>query len=120
MYPRYRKDSSFFGVISGIGLIFSSLTVKYRDLNVVLGFGMNLLMYASPVIYPLSNLSEGWQKLALCNPATAVIEVFRYGFFGIGRVSIPALIWAVILTVIVFVTGLVLFNRVEKTFIDTI
>lgn len=105
---------------SGIGLIFSSLTVKYRDLNVMLGFGMNLLMYASPVIYPLSNLSEGWQNLALCNPATAVIEVFRYGFFGIGRVSIPALLWGVVLTVILFVTGLVLFNRVEKTFIDTI
>lgn len=105
---------------AGIGLIFSSLTVKYRDLNVMLGFGMKLLMYASPVIYPLSNLSEGWQKVALFNPAAAVIEVFRYGFFGIGRISVPALVWALALTVIIYLTGLVLFNRVEKTFIDTI
>lgn len=105
---------------AAIGLIFSSLTVKYRDLNVMLGVGMNLLMYASPVIYPLSNINGIWQKVALINPVTGVIEVFRHAFFGIGIVSVPSLIWGVILTVVLLIIGLVLFNRVEKTFIDTV
>lgn len=104
----------------GIGLIVSSLTVKYRDLSVLLGFAMNLLMYATPVIYPLSNLTGVWRTLALVNPVAPVIEATRYAFFGAGVFSAPALIWSVAFTLIVGLIGLVLFNKVEKNFIDTI
>ena len=104
----------------GIGLIVSSLTVKYRDLNVLLGFAMNLLMYITPVIYPLSNLTGMWRTLALVNPVAPVIEATRYAFFGTGVFSVPALIWSVAFTVVVDMLGLVLFNKVEKNFIDTI
>lgn len=104
----------------GIGLIFSSLTIKYRDLNVMLGVGMNLLMYAAPVIYPLSKLQGIWRSLALINPVAGVIETVRYAFFGVGSVPAASLLWGVVLTTIVIFSGLVLFNKVEKTFIDTI
>ena len=104
----------------GIGLIFSSLTIKYRDLNVMLGVGMNLLMYAAPVIYPLSKLQGIWRSLALINPVAGVIETVRYAFFGVGSVPAASLLWGVVLTTIVIFSGLVLFNRVEKTFIDII
>lgn len=104
----------------GIGLICSSLTIKYRDLNVMMGFGMNLLMYASPIIYPVSNLEGIWQKLIFINPLTSVIGMVRYAFFGVGTIPAWSLIWSAGLTVVVLLTGLVLFNKVEKTFIDTI
>lgn len=104
----------------GIGLIASSLTVKYRDLNVLLGFAMNLLMYATPVIYPLSSLTGGWRSFALVNPVAPVIEAVRYAFFGTGIFSVPGLIWSVIFAGIVSLIGLLLFNKVEKNFIDTI
>lgn len=109
---------SFMGF--GIGLIFSSLTIKYRDLNVMLGFGMNLLMYASPIIYPVSNLEGIWRQLIFINPIAGVIETLRHAFFGVGTVPVASLIWCVVLTAVLLTTGLVLFNRVEKTFIDTI
>lgn len=104
----------------GIGLIFSSLTIKYRDLNVMLGFGMNLLMYGSPIIYPLSNLKGIWRNIALLNPVAGVIETFRYAFFGVGTLPLWSLLWGVVLTSVLLLTGLALFNKVEKTFIDTI
>lgn len=104
----------------GLGLIFSSLTIKYRDLNVMLGFGMNLLMYASPIIYPVSNLDGIWSKLIYMNPLAGVIDTLRYAFFGVGVVPVWSLVWGAVLTASVLTTGLVLFNRVEKTFIDTI
>lgn len=108
------------GMGFGIGLIFSSLTIKYRDFNVMLGFGMNLLMYASPIIYPTSNLEGIWRELILINPVAGVIETFRYAFFGVGAVPIGSLIWGFVLMVVLLTVGLVLFNRVEKTFIDTV
>lgn len=104
----------------GIGLIASSLTIKYRDLNVVLGFAMNLFMYITPVIYPLSNLTGNWRTLALLNPVAPVIEATRYAFFGTGIFSVPALLWSVAFTLLVAFAGLLLFNKVEKNFIDTI
>lgn len=104
----------------GIGLIFSSLTIKYKDLHVFLGFSMNLLMYASPIIYPVSNLEGIWRKLIFINPIAGVIESMRYAFFGVGAIHGWSLVWGAALTILLFMTGLVLFNRVEKTFIDTI
>lgn len=108
------------GMGFGIGLIFSSLTIKYRDFNVMLGFGMNLLMYASPIIYPTSNLEGIWRELILINPVAGVIETFRYAFFGVGEVPVWSLIWGFVLTIVLLTVGLVLFNKVEKTFIDTV
>lgn len=104
----------------GIGLIISALTVKYRDLNIIINFAMNLWMYATPVIYPLSNVPKEWRVLVLINPVSSIIETLRYAFFGIGVCSIQALVWSCVFTMGVIIVGLILFNRVEKNFIDTI
>ncbi len=104
----------------GIGMIISSLTVKYKDLGVIAGFGMKIWMYVSPVIYPVSGLEGGLKVLAMCNPVAPVIEATRYAFFGHGMLLTPYLILSVTVTIIIFMTGLILFNKVEKDFIDTI
>lgn len=104
----------------GCGLIISSLTVKYRDLGVAVNFALKIWMYLSPVIFPISSL-DGWLRtLALLNPVAPLIEIFRYSFFGIGTVSVPHLFLSMLITVIVFFTGLILFNIVEKDFVDTV
>lgn len=104
----------------GVGMVVSSLTIKYRDLNVILGFGMNLLMYATPVIYPVSSLEGRWRDIALLNPIAPVIETIRHAFFHTGTVEIQYLLWSLFFTVLLALVGLVLFNRVEKNFIDTV
>ena len=105
---------------AGCGLIISSLTIKYRDLIFVVNFALKILMYISPVIFPVSSL-EGWLRdIALLNPIAPLIEIFRYGFFGLGTVSVPHLLLSTVITVIVFFIGLILFNIVEKDFVDTV
>ena len=104
----------------GTGMILASLTAKYRDLQVLVSFGMQLWMYATPVVYPLSGIPEKWQWLMICNPAAPAIEWFRAGWLGSGTVS-PAhftLAWA--LTLVIFFFGLLLFNRTQRNFMDTI
>lgn len=105
----------------GCGIIVSSLTTKYRDLSILVGFGVQLWMYATPVVYPLSQLGDSAMKTALLiNPVTMPVEIFRYAVLGHGTI-IPeylALSWA--FTVLVAFFGVVLFNRVEKTFMDTV
>ncbi len=104
----------------GMGMIFSSLTTKYRDLQMLLSFGVSLLMYATPVIYPISALSGIWKKLAMYNPLTGIFECFKYGWLGAGDFS-PAML--TISSVIIFVllaVGTVIFNKVEKSFMDTV
>lgn len=105
----------------GCGIIISSLTTKYRDLAILVTFGVQLWMYATPIVYPLSQLGDGWMKtLLLINPVTAPVEVFRYAVLGQG-VILPgylALSWAITILVVVF--GVMIFNRVEKTFMDTV
>ena len=104
----------------GVGMIFSSLTTKYRDLQMLLSFGVSLLMYATPVIYPISALSGIWKKLAMYNPLTGIFECFKYGWLGAGDFS-PAML--TISSVIIFVllaVGTVIFNKVEKSFMDTV
>lgn len=108
----------FLGV--GIGLIVSSLTIKYRDLNVILSFALNLLMYASPVIYPISNLKGIWRSIALLNPIATVIETVRYAFFGVGVISVTSILLSMVITFLLLFIGVILFNKVEKTFIDTV
>lgn len=104
----------------GMGMIFSSLTTKYRDLQMLLGFGVSLYMYATPVVYPLSALSGMWKKLAYYNPLTGIFECFKYGWLGSGDFS-PALL--AISSAIIFALlaiGTVVFNKVEKSFMDTV
>ncbi len=104
----------------GLGIIISALTTKYRDFTHLVAFGVQLLMYASPVIYPLSSISEKYRILFLLNPITPIIEGFKYSFLGEGLFSWPLLAYSCISTVLIFLLGVLLFNRIEKTFMDTV
>lgn len=105
----------------GFGIIISSLTTKYRDLAILVTFGVQLWMYATPIVYPLSQLGDGWMKtLLLVNPVTAPVEVFRYAILGRGMImpAYLAMSWGI--TVVIVILGIMIFNRVEKTFMDTV
>ena len=104
----------------GLGMIISSLTTKYRDLRFLLTFAVQLLMYATPVIYPSSALPQKYAWLINANPMTPVIEAFRYAFLGTGQFSIPHLGYSAAFALIVLGIGTVIFNQVEKTFMDTV
>jgi len=108
------------GLGLGMGIIISSLTTKYRDLRYLVTFGVSLWMYATPVIYPVSSIPEKWQWIARINPVTPIIEAFRFAFLGAGSADWGMLAYSGGFTAVVFVTGLMIFNRVEKTFIDTV
>lgn len=108
------------GLGLGFGIIFSSLTTKYRDLTFLIQFGVQLAMYATPIIYPMSVLSETYQKVLWWNPIAHVIEAFRYGFLGSGEPSVTGLIYSTLFTAVVLAAGVVVFNKTEKTFIDTV
>lgn len=108
------------GMGLGFGIIFSSLTTKYRDLQQLIGFGVQLLMYATPVIYPLSTVSGIWRTLLLINPMTPVVEIFRHGFLGSGNLSPIWLCYTAGFAIVTLFFGLVLFNRVESSFMDTV
>lgn len=105
----------------GCGIIISSLTTKYRDLVILIDFGAQLWMYATPIVYPISMMEEGLlRKLILLNPVSASVEFFRYALLGQGSVCprYLAISWAV--TFLVVVLGIMVFNKVEKTFMDTV
>ncbi len=104
----------------GFGIIVSSLTTKYRDLAVAVGFGVSLWMYVTPIIYPASTLSDNVRALAMLNPMASIIEIFRYGVLGSGTVDFRY--WGIswITTIAVLFLGVILFNRTEKTFMDTV
>lgn len=104
----------------GFGVLISSLTTKYRDLTFVVGFGVQLWMYATPIVYPLSQVPQNWKYLYTLNPMTSVIQTFRYAFLGAGAVDIWQNAIGFGISIIVLLVGIVLFNRVEKTFMDTI
>ena len=105
----------------GVGIIISSLTTKYRDLSILVSFGVSLWMYITPVVYPLSQAGESiYKTLLLWNPVTAPVEVFRYAVLGQGTIVPWALVWSWIFTIIVAVFGIMIFNKVEKTFMDTV
>jgi lipopolysaccharide transport system permease protein len=108
------------GLGLGLGIIVSSLTTKYRDLQQLVAFGTQLLMYASPVIYPLSTVSGAWKWLILANPLTAVIEVFRLGFLGISAVEPVYLLYSAGFALVTLLIGILIFNHVENTFMDTV
>ena len=104
----------------GLGMIFSALTTKYRDLAMLLTFGVQLLMYATPVIYPLSKLPVKYKVFILANPLSSIVETFRYAFLGSGTFSWGALGYSTAVTLVVLVLGTVIFNKVEKSFTDTV
>ena len=105
----------------GFGIIISSLTTKYRDLSILVTFGVQLWMYVTPIVYPLSQLGDGIMKtILMINPVTAPVEMFRYAVVGQGTImpGYLALSWAI--TIFVAVLGVMIFNKVEKTFMDTV
>jgi lipopolysaccharide transport system permease protein len=108
------------GLGLGFGIIVSSLTTKYRDMRFLVTFGVSLWMYATPVIYPVSSIPEQYRWLAMINPITPIVEAFRFAFLGGGSVSWGMLGYSFIAMVFVFFIGVILFNRVEQTFMDTV
>ncbi len=108
------------GLGLGMGIIISSLTTKYRDLRYLVQFGVQLLMYATPVILPISSIPARFQWVILANPMTPIVEIFRYGFLGAGSVNLPNLAYTVGFMLVVLFVGILIFNRVEATFMDTV
>lgn len=104
----------------GLGIIISSLTTKYRDLNVLISFGVNLLMYATPVIYPLSSIPDKYFQFLKWNPLSPLVECFRYMFTGNGTFDAAGIAFSAGVMGVLLLIGLLLFNRVEKTFMDTV
>jgi len=107
----------------GFGLIITSMTTKYRDLKFLISFGVQLWMYASPVIYPLSVMEGKYEKymwLIKANPITAVLETFKYGLLGQGAFSWYLLGYSALVTTLILFAGIVIFNKVEKSFMDII
>jgi lipopolysaccharide transport system permease protein len=111
------------GLGLGFGIIISSMTTKYRDLKFLIAFAIQLWMYATPVIYPLSVMKGNFEKyiwLIKANPVTAVMETFKYRFLGQGTFSWFALGYSLLFTIIVLFSGIFIFNRVERSFMDVI
>lgn len=108
------------GLGLGFGIIVSSVTTKYRDLRFLVQFGAQLLMYVTPVIYPTSSISHKYQVLIQFNPMSSVVEAFRYAFLGAGTVDLGQLAYSFGVMLVVIIIGVVMFNRVEATFMDTV
>lgn len=104
----------------GLGIIFSALTTKYRDLSFLLTFGIQLLMYATPIIYPLSYTSGKLHTIISMNPLTPIMESFRFAFFSIGTFDWTGLAFTSIFSFSVLFIGIIIFNQVEKSFMDTV
>ncbi|MBD2753321.1 ABC transporter permease [Spirosoma validum] len=104
----------------GSGMVVSALTTKYRDLAFLITFGVQLLMYASGVIIPLSATPEKYRWLIRANPMTTIIETFRYSFTGQGTFTWEAFAYTTVFTLITLISGIIIFNKVEKTFVDTV
>jgi len=104
----------------GLGMIFSSLTTKYKDLVFLLSFGIQLYMYATPVVYPISAMPDKYRWIVDMNPLSSIIECFRYGYLGSGHFEPFSLVYSSVFIVILLFTGIVIFNKVEKSFMDTV
>lgn len=109
------------GLALGFGVLFSSLTTKYRDLTFLLSFLVQLWMYATPVIYPLSTIENPTLKtLMLLNPMTAILETFKYAVLGVGQFRFEYLTYSALFTLFIMAIGIVVFNKVQRTFMDTV
>lgn len=109
------------GIGLGMGIIISSLTTKYRDFAVLLGFAIQLGMYATPIAYPMSYLeNKSYASVIRLNPVTSIVETFRYILFGSGSFNLSGLAYSTGFMVIVMFIGMIIFNKVEKSFMDTV
>jgi lipopolysaccharide transport system permease protein len=104
----------------GFGLIFTSMTTKYRDLKFLIQFGVQLLMYATPIIYPMSEIPEKIRYFIFFNPLSHIVEGFKLAFLGQGSLTISGLLYSSACTLIVLIVGVLIFNKTEKTFVDTV
>lgn len=109
------------GLGLGLGIIISSLTTKYRDLTVLIGFAVQLLMYATPIVYPLSFLKDkSYARWIQWNPLTPIVESWRYALFGKGSFDVVSLLYSGGIIVVILFLGLLIFSKVERTFMDTV
>jgi len=104
----------------GLGLIITAMTNKYRDLAFLVTFGVQLLMYATPVIYPSSSVPEQYRWLFSLNPMSQIVETARLGFLGVGQFTWGGFLYTIIATLLILLAGIIIFNKVEKKFIDTV
>jgi len=104
----------------GLGLIITAMTTKYRDLSFLVVFGVQLMMYTTTVIYPLSAAPVEFKKFISLNPMTGIIEAFRYSFLGKGEFTSCSIGYSGLVTLLVLFLGVLIFNKTEKTFVDTI
>ena len=104
----------------GIGIVVSSLTTKYRDLTFAVGFGVQLFMYATPIVYPLSQIPAKWHWLVALNPMVSIVECFRYAFLGAGSIYPWMACVSIGITIMILIIGILLFSKVERTFMDTV
>jgi lipopolysaccharide transport system permease protein len=104
----------------GMGMIITALTNKYRDLSFLVVFGVQLLMYATPVIYPLSVVTNKYKWIVTLNPMTQIVEISRLGLLGKGEFSLSTFIYTILISITILLSGIIIFNKVEKTFIDTV
>ena len=104
----------------GFGIVVSAVTTRYRDLQYLVVFGTQLAMYLTTVVYPLQTVHGGLRILVLLNPMTGVIEMFRLGVFGTSGATLGMLSYSIVFTAVLFLVGTLIFNRVERTFMDTV
>ncbi len=104
----------------GFGLIISAMTTKYRDLTFLIQFGIQLWMYITPVIYPISQIPEKYRWVIMANPVSSIVEAFKYGFTGSGNFYISGILYSALFAVVLFFISVAIFNRTEKTFMDTV
>jgi len=118
MLPLILIQMSFLGL--GMGILISSLTTKYRDLLFAMSFAVQIWMYITPVVYPLTQVPEKYRMLYVLNPMVSIVESFRGAFLGVSSIEPSHILISVIVTIVIFFTGVVLFSRIEKTFMDTV
>lgn len=118
LFPLLIVLMAFLGL--GLGLMITAMTTKYRDLAFLVNFGVQLLMYATTVIYPLSSAPEKYRHLVALNPMTGIIETFRYGFLGEGMFSWTLLGYSTLVAFGSMILGILIFNKTEQNFIDTV
>lgn len=118
LFPLLVVLMAFLGL--GLGLMITAMTTKYRDLAFLVNFGVQLLMYATTVIYPLSSAPEKYRHLVALNPMTGIIETFRYAFLGEGMFSWSLLGYSTFVAIVAMILGIIIFNKTEQNFIDTV
>ena len=116
--PLYMIQTAALGL--GVGIIVSSLTTKYRDLLVLVGFGLSLWMYLTPVVYPISTVNGVLGTLIMVNPMSSIIQNFKYALLGVGGFELSFWLLSIAVTLLLDLVGILLFNKVEKNFMDTV